>query len=239
MDLPERVLAAASRIKSPADRPFITICFAQSLDGSIAARRGARTQISGPESAQITHILRANHDAILIGIGTLLADDPQLTVRLVEGDNPIPVILDSKLRIPSDSYLARSNPPWIATTEQCDQQRAQNLEMLGAKVFYLPMDEDGFVQLPALMETLHQERIRRIMIEGGARVLGSFLGAQLVDFVVITISPLFLGGLAAVEFPDSVETSMGTRDIPRLDKMDTGFAGKDLVVYGQPAWGNH
>ena len=84
MDIHERILLAVEGLEKPADRPLVTLSYAQSLDGSIAARKGVRSQISGPESAQITHHIRANHDAILIGIGTLLAGDPQLAVRMVE-----------------------------------------------------------------------------------------------------------------------------------------------------------
>ncbi|MGB5843289.1 MAG: dihydrofolate reductase family protein, partial [Anaerolineales bacterium] len=80
MDLHDRIMTAVDQIEQPDGRPFVTVGYAQSLDGSIAIRRGERTQISGPESACLTHQLRANHDAILIGIGTVLADDPRLTV---------------------------------------------------------------------------------------------------------------------------------------------------------------
>jgi GTP cyclohydrolase II len=236
MDLPDRILIAASQIEQPTDRPLVTVSFAQSLDGSIAARRGERTQISGPESAQLTHKLRASHDAILIGIGTLLVDDPQLTVRLVEGDNPRPVILDTRLRTPLDSFLVRANSPWIATIKDANQLQAQKLSSLGAKLFHLPTNELGHVQLPPLLEILYREGIRCLMVEGGARVLASFLGAQLVDFIVVTISPLILGGLPAVQFPGSLDSSMDNRDVPRLDRMYTELAGEDLVVYGRPRW---
>ena len=236
MDLHERILTASRKVEHPPDRPFVTLSYAQSLDGSIAAGKGERTQISGPESAKLTHILRADHDAILIGIGTLLVDDPRLTVRLVEGDHPRPVILDSKLRTPIDSVLMKSNPPWIATSEDADQAKAQQLASQGAKLLDLPASQDGYLHLPALLEILYREGIRRLMVEGGARVLASFLESQLVDFVVVTISPLILGGLPAIQFKNSLKSTDNNKDIPRLDKMNTGFAGEDLVVFGRPRW---
>ncbi len=231
MGLHERILTAASHIEQPDGRPLVTLSYAQSLDGSIAVRRGNRTQISGPESARLTHQLRANHEAILIGIGTLLADDPQLTVRLVDGDNPIPVILDSKLRTPVNVTLVQTNSPWIVTTDAADKMKAQELTAIGAKMFYLPSDPRGMIQMPALMDVLNGEGIRGMMVEGGAEVLTSFLNAQLVDFLVVTISPVILGGLPALQFPGSPEKMRG---VVRLDKMNIELAGEDLVVYGRP-----
>jgi len=231
MDLHERILTAARQIEPPGGRPLITLSYAQSLDGSIAARRGERTQISGPESTRLTHHLRANHEAILIGIGTLLADDPQLTVRLVGGNSPTPVILDSKLRTPVNSVLFQTNSPWIVTTDAADKAKAQDLSAAGAKLFYLPSDPRGMIQMPALMDVLNGEGIRSMMVEGGAEVLTSFLNAQLVDFLVVTISPLILGGLPAFQFPGSPEKLRG---VVRLDKMNIELAGEDLVVYGRP-----
>ena len=235
MDLHERILSASRQVEHPPDRPFVTLSYAQSLDGSIATGKGERTQISGLESTKLTHILRANHDAILIGIGTLLVDNPQLTVRRVEGENPRPVILDSKLRTPIDSVLMQSNP-WIATAENADQAKANNLTSMGAKLIYLPASQEGYLHLPALMESLHREGSRRLMVEGGARVLASFLESQLVDFIVVTISPLILGGLPAIQFKNSLNSTNKNKYITRLVNINTDFAGEDLVVFGRPRW---
>lgn len=236
MDIHERILLAVEGLEKPADRPFVTLSYAQSLDGSIAARKGVRSQISGPESGQITHHIRANHDAILIGIGTLLADDPQLTVRLVEGKNPRPIILDSQLRTPLDSFLVRENPPWIATGRNAEKTKAGDLSALGTKLIYLPTDEMGNIQLQALMEVLYQEGIRHLMVEGGAEVLSSFIKTRLVDFVVLTISPLILGGLPAVQLGDFPGYSIENQGMLRLERINTDFAGEDLVVFGRPIW---
>lgn len=234
MDLHERILSAVEEIEKPAGRPLVTLSYAQSLDGSIAARKGVRTQISGAESAQLTHHLRAYHDAILIGIGTLLADDPRLTVRLVKGNNPRPIILDSQLRTPLESFLVRENPPWIVTAENAAKKKAGTLSALGARVIDLPTSDAGQIQLQALMKILHQEGIRRLMVEGGAAVLSSFYKARLVDFVALTISPMILGGLPAVQLGGLPDFSMENQGMLRLERINTGFAGEDLMVFGHP-----
>jgi GTP cyclohydrolase II len=101
----------------PLGRSFVTLAYAQSLDGSITTERGQRYRLSGPEAMRFTHALRAAHDAILVGVGTVLADDPELRVRLVEGPDPQPVVVDSRLRTPATARLLTrpGRPLWIAT----------------------------------------------------------------------------------------------------------------------------
>ena len=104
------VLDGAAAHHARTGRPLVTLSYAQSLDGCIAAGPGQRLSLSGPEALMLTHELRAAHAAILVGIGTVLADDPRLTVRLVPGSHPQPVVVDSRLRIPDDCYLLRHGP---------------------------------------------------------------------------------------------------------------------------------
>jgi GTP cyclohydrolase II len=236
MGLPDDILAAIHNTDHPHNRPFVTLSYAQSLDGSLAAKRGERTQISGSESARLTHILRANHDAILIGIGTLLIDNPQLTVRLVEGENPRPVVLDSKLQTPSDSFLVRSNPPWIATIKSTDDMYAQQLTSKGVKMFTLPANDAGQVSLPELMNVLHGEGIKSIMVEGGARVITGFLLAKLVDYLVLTISPQILGGVPSVQFDRWQNNNDFRVKGIRMGNYSIDKAGVDLVVFGRLEW---
>lgn len=236
VELPDRILEAIQKVKNPADRPLVTLSYAQSLDGSLAAEEGQRTQISGPESAQLTHILRANHDTILIGIGTLLADDPRLTVRLAAGEDPRPVILDSKLRILLDSNLVRSNPPWIATTAGADEGKARELTSRGARLLILPATREGWISLPDLVRVLQMEGVSRLMVEGGAKVISSFLVSHLVDCMVVTISPLILGGVQSIQFDRQLHKNDQQISGLRLNKLNTGNAGEDLVVYGAPQW---
>jgi 3,4-dihydroxy 2-butanone 4-phosphate synthase/GTP cyclohydrolase II len=214
-------------------RPFVTLTYAQSLDGSIAARRGEQTIISGPDAGRLTHRMRAHHDAILVGIGTVIADDPQLTVRLVRGPNPQPVVVDSRLRFPTWAKLLRGERrPWIATTEAADLRRQAALEAAGARVFRLPADADGLVSLPALLEHLHHLHIRSLMVEGGATVISHFLAAHLADRLVLTIAPMLLGGLNAV----SELGQMNGREMPRLARPRYQSLGKDVVLFGDLNW---
>ena len=210
-------------------RPFVTLSYAQSLDGSIAARRGATTPISGPEALRLTHQLRAHHDAILVGIGTVLADDPQLTVRLVRGPNPQPIIVDSRLRLPPTARLLGDGRAWIATTDAADRERQATLEAAGARVVRLPADDTGRVSLPALLAYLHRQRVHSLMIEGGARVIGRVLAERLADRLVLTIAPLLLGGLNAV---GGGAPSLNGHLWPALLRPRYRVVGRDVVLFG-------
>lgn len=214
-------------------RPYVTLSYAQSLDGSIAARRGEQTIISGPEAGRLTHRLRAQHDAILVGIGTVIADDPQLTVRLVRGPDPQPVIVDSRLRFPAWAKLLRGERrPWIATTEAADRARQAALEAAGARVVRLPSGPNGLVSLPALLDYLHGRHIRSLMVEGGATVISNFLAAHLADRLVLTIAPLMLGGLNAVADLGRLNGQV----MPRLAQPRYQTLGKDMVLFGELEW---
>ncbi len=236
MDLVERILTEIEQTIKPKNRPLITLSYAQSLDGSIAAKRGSRLQISGDESALLTHQLRAYHDSILVGIGTVLADDPQLTVRLVKGENPQPVILDSKLRTPQGAILVQDQNPWIATTHRADPGNAKELSSLGVKLLYLPAGVDDRVNLQDLVACLYQMGLKKLMVEGGAEVLSRFFASRLVDFLVVTISPLILGGLPAIQLSEMYASGVSASDYPRLENVVWGELGDDLVVFGRPKW---
>ena len=211
-------------------RPHITLTYAQSLDGSIAVQRGQPTAISGAQSLKMTHQLRARHDAILVGIGTVLADDPSLTVRLVAGEQPQPIIIDSHLKCPVDAHLlAHPKPPLIFTTPAAEAMRQRILEDAGATVVRVTATPSGQVSLAAAMAKLAEMGIQSVMVEGGARILTSFLAAQLVDNMVITIAPTLLGGLNAVGH-------LNGHGAPRLHNPRMMQLGEDVVVAGQVVW---
>ena len=137
----------------------------------------------------MTHGLRAAHEAILVGIGTVLADNPRLNVRLVEGPDPQPVILDSRLRFPPYANLLKNGrSPLIAANAGADAERRQALEAAGARVLVLP-GNNGWVDLADLLKHLGSMGINSLMVEGGARVITSFLASRLVDQVVLTLAP--------------------------------------------------
>lgn len=226
-----KALAVAPPARS--DRPYVTLSYAQSLDGSIAARRGEPLMISGPEAMRLTHQMRAHHDAILVGVGTVLADDPRLTVRHSRGPDPQPVIVDSRLRFPVWARLLKgARRPWIFATEAADAGRQATLEAAGARVFRLPSSADGMVSLPALLAELDRLHIRSLMVEGGATVISNILAEHLADRLVLTIAPLLLGGLNAV-------TGLGRlngRVPPQLLGPRYQVLGRDVIIFGDLTW---
>lgn len=230
----EGVLADLNRARARArtgGRPFVTLAYAQSLDGSIAAEPGRPYVLSGEESMRLTHALRAAHDGILIGIGTVLADDPRLTVRLVPGRSPQPVVVDSRLRTPPAARLfAGRGGAWIATTPEANDDRRAGLEASGARVMRFPAWANGWVDLPALLAALSEQGIAHVMVEGGARIITSFLRARLVDYAVITVAPQFLGGLSALSIGDRGDP------LPRLGAWAAHRVGDDLILSGELRW---
>jgi GTP cyclohydrolase II len=240
VDVVEEVLAgvtAAERAgrERRGARPFVTLAWAQSIDGSLALAAGRGLPLSGAESLALTHGVRASHDAILVGIETLLADDPQLNVRHWSGRSPTPVVLDSRLRTPlAARVLANAGPGRdvrIACTADADEGRAAPLVERGARIMRLPAWTNGWVDLEALLDALGAAGVRRLMVEGGARVLTSFLRAGLGDYAVVTIAPRFLGGLAAVGALDGARA-------PRFAPAVTQRLADDLVLAGPLAWGD-
>jgi GTP cyclohydrolase II len=232
LDQVRESLRSAAAHRRRTGRPFVTLSYAQSLDGSIADRPGRPLALSGPQAMTLTHGLRAAHDAILVGIGTVLADNPRLNVRLVAGPDPQPVILDSRLRFPPYANLLKNRrSPLIATNAGADAERRQALEAAGATVVVLP-GTNGWVDLADLLQHLGSLSINSLMVEGGAQIITSFLASRLVDQVVLTIAPLLVGGLRVV---NQLGRSSRQR-FPRLKHLSYQQLGDDLVLRGKPDW---
>jgi diaminohydroxyphosphoribosylaminopyrimidine deaminase / 5-amino-6-(5-phosphoribosylamino)uracil reductase len=205
-------------------RPFVTLSYAQSLDGSIALRVGTKCTISGQQASVLTHQLRSWHDGILVGIGTVLSDDPQLNVRHCLGKNPQPIVLDSHFRIPPRARLRRNKKKcWVASC----QIPAFDADLNGVEIIHTPHNSEGQVCLPSLLASLHAKGIRRLMVEGGAEVIRAFLRAKLVDAVVITISPLYLGGYKSLNNLD-----LPAEQLPKIAPLHSQCLGSDIIVWG-------
>jgi riboflavin-specific deaminase-like protein len=217
--------------------PLISLCYAQSLDGSLSDQPGRPYALSGPQTLHLTHHLRSLHEAILVGVGTILSDDPRLNVRLTSGKHPRPMVLDSNLRTPVDARLFQSaeRSPWFFTTEAASHERRVALQAAGAEIINLPADAHGKISLPDLLTCLGERSIASLMVEGGARVLQAFLKQQLVDQVIITLAPLFLGGVPVIE------PLKGVLQTPfRLAELGSQQLGEDLVVWGRlPSQASH
>jgi 3,4-dihydroxy 2-butanone 4-phosphate synthase/GTP cyclohydrolase II len=188
-------------------RPIVTVTYAQSLNGSLAAAPGRPLALSGPQSLAFTHQLRAAHAAILVGVNTVLSDDPQLTVRLggatAAGPNPQPIVLDSRLRCPLQARLLchPTHALWLATTDAAPAERQAALEAAGARVIRLPADAQGRVALPALLDWLGAQGLASLMVEGGAQTITAFLAQHLTDRLIVTLAPRLIGGLNAIAAP--------------------------------------
>ena len=183
-------------------RPTVTVSYAQTLDGRLAAANGSSRWISAPESLCFAHRLRAEHDAVAVGAGTACEDDPRLTVRLVPGDDPLRVVVDSTLRTPlSAAVLAHgaAKGTILAVTERAPERRCEEALSLGATVLKLPSDAAGRVDLRALLAELYSLGVRSVMVEGGAAMITSFFSERLVDRLAVCIAPKILGrGIEAV-----------------------------------------
>src|SRR5262245_37888032 len=188
-------------------RPRVTLHFAQSLDGRIATRSRSGCWISGPASTRFAHELRAASGAVIIGSGTALADDPLLTVRHVEGPQPLRVVLDARARLPASAKLVtdRTSPTIQASCVADRPSIAPHVER-----WLLPPGPGGEgIDLAALLVRLAQRGARSVLVEGGGRVITSFLRARLVDRIVVSIAPIVLG--AGVD-------AVGDLAIERLDQ---------------------
>jgi diaminohydroxyphosphoribosylaminopyrimidine deaminase / 5-amino-6-(5-phosphoribosylamino)uracil reductase len=211
-------------------RPTVTVSYAQTLDGRLAAANGSSRWISSPDSLRFAHALRAEHDVVAVGAGTACNDDPRLTVRLVPGEDPLRVVVDSSLRTPlSAAVLANgaAKGTVLAVTDRAPDERCEEAESLGATVLRVPADAAGRVALVALLSELHSLGVRSVMVEGGAALITSFLCARLVDRLAVCIAPKILGsGIEAVG-------DLGICDLTdSLTLVDTSVTpyGVDLVL---------
>lgn len=183
-----------------AARLRVTLKAAVTLDGRMATRTGDSRWITCEASRKEAHRLRAQHDVILVGIGTVLADDPSLTVRHVEGKDPLRVVLDSRLRTPTGAKLIATAPcpGTLVFCAEGQQGRGQALEEAGAEV--LPAPSHGGLDLAFVLATLAARGVESVLVEGGAAVHGAFLDAGLADRAAVFVAPIVLGDRCAPSF---------------------------------------
>ncbi len=218
--------------------PFVMAKFAMSLDGKIATHTGDARWISGPASRRFTHELRDQVDAILVGAGTVLADNPQLTTRLDREDvrHPLRVILDSRGRIPLNVRVYDPTLPGrtlVATTAAMPPSHRETLLAQGVDVWVLP-DEDGRVSLTALLKRLGEHEVTTLLVEGGSTVLGAFFDQGLIHKVLAFIAPVIIGG-------NEAPTPVGGQGVKRLasawrlDRVELKRLGEDVLIIGYPS----
>ncbi|MBI4350059.1 MAG: bifunctional diaminohydroxyphosphoribosylaminopyrimidine deaminase/5-amino-6-(5-phosphoribosylamino)uracil reductase RibD [Elusimicrobia bacterium] len=211
--------------------PYVTVKIAQSLDGKIADARGRSRWISSPQARLEGHRLRAEADAVLAGIGTVLADDPRLNVRGVKiRRQPWIVALDSSFRVPRRARIFENERVIVATTRRASVSAMKKLPH-EVKVLVLPSDR-GRVSLPALLKALGGLGISHVLVEGGGRVAGSFISEGLADRFVCFVSPLIIGGTGSknsMVWPDSLNAARKELGI-KARLASIGRAGPDLML---------
>ena len=221
-------------------RPFVIAKFAASLDGKIAATGGDSRWVSGPETREWAHRLRATLDAILVGIDTILIDDPQLTARPTErstaAPQPLRVVLDSRGRTPAAARVLRdqgSARTLIVTTAAAPAGWCAEIEATGATVLSLPAQADGRVALPPLLDALAQDfGVLSLLVEGGGGVHGAFADQRLINKVHAVIAPMIIGGDAAPAVRGRGAERMA--DVLRLRDVSVDRLGDDLLITGYP-----
>jgi GTP cyclohydrolase II len=229
---PPDVSALLGTVRPSMSRPYVILKYAQTLDGRIATSTGDARWISGEHERRTSHALRAASDAVLVGVGTVLRDDPQLTVRMVPGPSPIRVVLDSTLRLPEDAGVLEDDAAtWIVTTDRSSPARRAEIRERGVRVLLVPVGPAGLDLEAALIE-LRAAGIRSLLVEGGARVITSFLSQGDVDRLIVSIAPRVLGaGTEAVR--DLGITEVGSA--LRLRDRRVHLAGDDVVIAGDLA----
>jgi diaminohydroxyphosphoribosylaminopyrimidine deaminase/5-amino-6-(5-phosphoribosylamino)uracil reductase len=215
--------------------PFVTLKAAVTLDGKIATRTGDSKWITGEEARTETHRMRDESDAILVGVGTVLADDPSLTVRHIEGQDPVRVVLDASLRTPPTASVLDPGRTSNAGTlifhaPRADLSRRQALRAPGVELIPVPGNDRG-VDVPAVLKALGDRGVVRLLVEGGSHVHGTFLDLGLADRAAIFIAPRILGDPDAIPFAtgsgvDSIERAW------RLVRTEVQEFGPDWLVSG-------
>ena len=208
--------------------PFITLKIAQSIDGKISLSKKEQTWLTGKESIKFVHKLRSEYDAVLVGANTVKVDDPLLTVRNVKGRNPIRVIVDGNLSIPTNSKIVHLSDPektWIFTSSNVDEKKVKRIADKGINIFRISNSKGKLLDIKKILKVLAEQKIISILVEGGQKIFSQFLSQNLFDEIIVLQSPKILGkGLPGIKLTD----------LKRLRLVEMNRLGKDIkLVYGK------
>lgn len=215
--------------------PYVVLKLALSLDGRIATRTGASRWVTGPDARARVHALRAAHDAVAVGIGTVLSDDPRLTVREAKGASPMRVVFDTKLRTPLNARLvetATETPTLILTGPDAPGDAEEALVARGVEVMRTSLSAEGRIDVVAAMLSLAQRNVVTLMVEGGAELAGSFLATRVADELHAFIAPILLGPRGRPGAVDWAGPDVPAK-APRLSKPAWEVCGDDAHVFGR------
>lgn len=210
--------------------PFITLKFAQTIDGRIATSTGHSKWISSEPSLKFAHRLRNIHDGVMVGAGTILKDDPELTVRYVRGKNPLRIVVDSTLRIEANARVLKNQEKAktiIVTTPLCNKEKLSQLTGAGIEILIINNDNKKRVDLKELLIELGKKEISSVLVEGGSEIITSFLKEKIADRLVIIIAPKIMGtGTPAVG-------DLGIKrmdDLIKLSSRKVFRKGNDIII---------
>jgi diaminohydroxyphosphoribosylaminopyrimidine deaminase / 5-amino-6-(5-phosphoribosylamino)uracil reductase len=214
-------------------RPLVTLKLATSLDGRIATARGESQWITGPPARERAHAMRASHDAIMVGTGTVVADDPQLTCRLpgLGHRSPVRIVVDRHLRIPPAARLitdAGRVPTWVLTLRSAAPARRAAFLASGVTLIDVDPDREGQIDLAAALGALGERGITRLLVEGGARLAAAFIRARLVDRFAWVHAPLVIGGDGIPAITGLALAALA--DAPAFERLSTETIGDDVLT---------
>ena len=208
--------------------PFITLKIAQSIDGKISKAKNKQTWLTGKESIKFVHKLRSEYDAVLVGAGTIRADNPLLNVRDIKGRNPVRVIIDGKLRIPLQSQILNPTDPentWLFSSIWVDEKKVKRITDRRINVFSIGSSRQYFLNLKKILKVLAEHKITSLLVEGGANIFTQFLEQDLFDEIIILQAPKILGS--------GINTS-NLQKMQSLRLINVENLGNDIkLVYGR------
>lgn len=207
-------------------RPFVVLKFASSLDGKIATNTGDSKWITNEEARQFARKLRGQYQAVLVGINTILQDDPHLGVRTEGKKDPVRIILDPSLQIPLKAQVLRDQSVMVVTTAKADLEKRKQLEDRGFTVLVF----DGFIEIQKLLFELKKRQIISILVEGGGKTLGNFLDAKVVDKVYAFFAPILIGGKESITIGGTGVNLV--KDAIKLSKVSLHKFGDNMLVTG-------
>ncbi len=213
----------------PLERPYVILNAAMSLDGKIATRTN-ESRLSSQRDLRRVHMIRSQVDGIMVGLRTMLCDDPKLRVKYFHDNHPARIVVDSKARTPLDAYIvktASSTLTLIAVTTKAPQRRVKQLQKAGVKI--LVCGNGPLVSLPILMRRLRKLGVQRVLLEGGGTLNWGMLSQKLVDQVSVSVSPRILGGEQAITLVEG-DGVLRIEDAIRLRLLGVKRYGDELVL---------